>query len=131
MAGAVTRGDISNSILKRLSEADFALLQPHLETIDLPRRKRLEFRNRKITNVDFIERGIASVVASGSARPSMPRFRRHWSRAPETRSTWVLTCDICLITSHSSNAMPRRFCDGADAAADGPEDGRALRFRGP
>ena len=39
MPEPVTRGDISNFILKRLSDDDFGLLQPHLETIRLPVRK--------------------------------------------------------------------------------------------
>ncbi len=71
MPEPVTRGDISNFILKRLSESDFGLLQPHLETIRLPVHKALEARNRKIRTIYFMESGFASVVANGSTRPSI------------------------------------------------------------
>src|SRR5688572_24885891 len=71
MPEPITRGDISNFILKRLSESDFGLLQPHLETIRLPVHKALEARNRKIRSVYFMESGFASVVANGSTRPSI------------------------------------------------------------
>ena len=71
MPEPVTRGDISNFILKRLSDDDFGLLQPHLETIRLPVHKALETRNRKIRTVYFMESGFASVVANGSTRPSI------------------------------------------------------------
>ena len=71
MPEPVTRGDTSNFILKRLSDDDFALLQPHLETMRLPVRKTLEARNRKIRTIYFMESGFASVVANGSTRPSI------------------------------------------------------------
>ena len=71
MPEPVTRGDTSNFILKRLSDDDFGLLQPHLETIRLPVRKMLEARNRKIRTVYFMESGFASVVANGSTQPSI------------------------------------------------------------
>ena len=56
----------SNRILSRLSAKDFALLRPHLDPIELPLRKSLEVRNRRIDNIYFVERGFASVVADGS-----------------------------------------------------------------
>jgi CRP-like cAMP-binding protein len=71
MPEPVTRGDISNFILKGLSDDDFGLLQPYLETIRLPVHKALETRNRKIRTVYFMESGFASVVANGSTRPSI------------------------------------------------------------
>jgi len=71
MPEPVTRGDISNFILKGLSDDDFGLLQPHFETIRLPVHKALETRNRKIRTVYFMESGFASVVANGSTRPSI------------------------------------------------------------
>jgi CRP-like cAMP-binding protein len=60
-----------NRILSRLSRADFALLAPHLEAIDLPLRKQLESPNKRIDRIYFIERGIASVVANGSGGRSI------------------------------------------------------------
>ena len=41
----------SNRILSRLSRQDFALIEPHLEAIDLPVRKTLETRRKRIDNV--------------------------------------------------------------------------------
>src|SRR2546422_6963372 len=60
-----------NRILSRLSREDFALLEPHLEAVDLPVRKPLEARKRRINQVYFIESGFASVVANGSSKPSI------------------------------------------------------------
>lgn len=55
----------SNRILSRLSRDDFALLEPHLEAVDLPVRKQLEARRKRIDQVYFMESGFASVVANG------------------------------------------------------------------
>jgi CRP-like cAMP-binding protein len=54
-----------NHILSRLTRKDFALLGPYLEAADLPVRKQLAARNKRIRHVYFIESGIASVVANG------------------------------------------------------------------
>src|SRR5436190_1255708 len=61
----------SNRILSRLSRQDFALLEPHLEPVDLPVRKPLEARRKRIDQVYFIESGFASVVANGTDKPSI------------------------------------------------------------
>jgi CRP-like cAMP-binding protein len=61
----------SNRILSRLSAADLALLEPHLEPVDLPVHRPLEHRNRRIGHVYFIEAGFASVVADGAGKPSI------------------------------------------------------------
>src|SRR5882672_10352686 len=61
----------SNRILSRPSRQDLALLEPHLEAVDLPVRKPLEGRRKRIENVYFIESGFASVVANGSKKPSI------------------------------------------------------------
>jgi CRP-like cAMP-binding protein len=55
----------SNRILSRLSPADVRLLEPHLEAVDLPVRKPLAARNRRIEHVYFPESGVVSVVANG------------------------------------------------------------------
>jgi len=44
-----------NVILSRLASSDLGLLEPHLEPVDLPVRKVLERRGRKITAV-YMER---------------------------------------------------------------------------
>src|SRR5438067_10406287 len=58
-------------ILARLSRADLALLAPHLEPVDLPVRKQLEARKKRIDQIYFIEAGFASVVANGTNKPSI------------------------------------------------------------
>jgi CRP-like cAMP-binding protein len=58
--------DTGNRILSRLSRADLHLLMPHLSPIDLPLRKSLEVPNKPIDYVYFVERGFASIVATGS-----------------------------------------------------------------
>ncbi|MCC7047258.1 MAG: Crp/Fnr family transcriptional regulator [Alphaproteobacteria bacterium] len=55
-----------NRLLARLSEEDFEILSAHLEPVDLPVRRPLETRNRKIDYVYFIESGVASIVATNA-----------------------------------------------------------------
>ena len=45
-------------------------LMPHLEAVDLPVRKQLEPRNKRVQHVYFMESGFASVVANGSTKPA-------------------------------------------------------------
>ena len=71
MPNSISRDSISNHVLKRLSADDFALLEPHLRAVDLPVRKMLEVRDKKIDTVYFMESGMASVVANGSDKPSI------------------------------------------------------------
>ena len=66
-----SRSTSKNRILSRLSQEDFALLEPHLEAVDLPVRKQLENANRRIDQVYFIQAGFASVVANGTNKPSI------------------------------------------------------------
>ncbi|MEO8895833.1 MAG: Crp/Fnr family transcriptional regulator [Rhizomicrobium sp.] len=54
-------------MLAALSASDFALLAPHLSPVDLPVRRQLEMRNRRIEHVYFLEHGIASVVISAGS----------------------------------------------------------------
>ena len=55
-----------NRILSLLPSSDRALLEPHLERVDLPLRKELEVRHKRIDHAYFLEDGIASVVANGT-----------------------------------------------------------------
>lgn len=57
----------SNLILLSLSQKDLALLEPDLESTDLPLRHHLEGRNRRIEYVYFPDSGFASVVANGES----------------------------------------------------------------
>src|SRR5215813_10751458 len=52
-----------NGVLNAMSNADLALLQPHLEAVPLKFRQRLQSSNRSIREVYFPDSGIASVVA--------------------------------------------------------------------
>jgi len=63
-----TQARSPNHILSRLPRQDFRLLESHLVDVDLPVRKPLVVRNKRIDNVYFIEAGIASVVANGSGK---------------------------------------------------------------
>jgi len=60
-----------NCILSRLAAADFRLLKPDLEAVDLPLRKVLERRQRRVDNIYFPESGLASVVANGSGKKAI------------------------------------------------------------
>ncbi len=55
----------SNWLLSRLSRADARLLQPHLKAVDLPVRRQLEARKKRVEDVYFLDAGLASVVANG------------------------------------------------------------------
>ena len=55
----------SNWLLSRLSRTDARLLQPHLKPVDLPVRRQLEARKKRVEDVYFLDAGLASVVANG------------------------------------------------------------------
>jgi CRP-like cAMP-binding protein len=67
----VERTPFRNKILAGLPAEDLALLQPHLEKVDLPLRRVLQQRNRLIESVYFLESGLGSVVTSGGAQHSI------------------------------------------------------------
>jgi CRP-like cAMP-binding protein len=71
MAEQPSRSRTSNRLLASLSGEDFALLEPHLEAVDLPVRKSIERRKKRIDHVYFIEAGFASMVANGTGKPSI------------------------------------------------------------
>ncbi|HEX3486448.1 MAG TPA: hypothetical protein VHT51_15395, partial [Micropepsaceae bacterium] len=60
------RQQSENQILAALSEADFAMLEPHLERIELPVRKLFEAPKQPIADVCFPLSGIVSVTAMAS-----------------------------------------------------------------
>ena len=55
-----------NRLLNSLSNADLALLQPHLRAEPLKFRQRIQSANRNIKTVYFPESGLGSVVAIGN-----------------------------------------------------------------
>jgi CRP-like cAMP-binding protein len=57
----------ASALLHSLSAADIAQLQ--LQPVDLPHRKHLERAGRRTEQAYFIDRGIASVLATGAAGP--------------------------------------------------------------
>jgi CRP-like cAMP-binding protein len=60
-----------NRILASLSKDDTALLTPLLAPVEMPVRKVLEARNRRIEHVYFLGSGMASVVANGGNNHSI------------------------------------------------------------
>lgn len=62
---------IKNRILANLTPGDLALLEPHLESVELTMRQKLETPNKPIPFVYFVEHGIVSVVAVGPRRQSI------------------------------------------------------------
>jgi CRP-like cAMP-binding protein len=67
----LVQSNAGNKILAGLAPGDFAELQPHLSEIELPVRRQLEIRNRRIEHVYFLESGLASVVVSAGAHHSI------------------------------------------------------------
>ena len=65
MGGTMAPKTSTNRLISRLSSQDLAFLAPNLEAVDLPRRRRIEPRNKTIEHIYFIESGFASVVANG------------------------------------------------------------------
>jgi CRP-like cAMP-binding protein len=57
-----------NHVLSRLKAADRALLDLHLEPVELPFLTSLETSNNRIDTAYFIDRGFASVVAHGPGK---------------------------------------------------------------
>jgi CRP-like cAMP-binding protein len=66
-----SRSTTRNHILSRLSREDFDLVAPNLAAVELPLRKSLEARKKRIDQLYFIESGFASVVANGTSKPSI------------------------------------------------------------
>jgi hypothetical protein len=62
---------VTNQLLARLARADARLLEPHLEVVDLPVRKQLQARNRRVERVRAQRLELARVVRNpwpGSGR---------------------------------------------------------------
>lgn len=55
-----------NRLLAGLTPGDGAALAAVLESVDLPRRRSLEQRHRRVEHIYFIDSGVASVVAGGA-----------------------------------------------------------------
>jgi CRP-like cAMP-binding protein len=60
------RSKTGNQLLAALSAADFSLLEPDLEAVDLPLRRQLERRNQPVEKVYFIDSGLGSMVMNAS-----------------------------------------------------------------
>jgi CRP-like cAMP-binding protein len=63
------RTKFRNHILAALDAGDLALLEPHLQPVPLEKGKTLETANKKIENIYFPDRGMASVVG-GATKPN-------------------------------------------------------------
>src|SRR5687768_12772713 len=53
-----------NLLLSSMGPADFSLLQPHLERVELQRNDFLFQADKPIENLYFLESGVASIVSS-------------------------------------------------------------------
>lgn len=62
----LTQSSLRNRLLTAMSADDFAALAPFLEPVDLPLRAVLVETDQAIEHVNFLESGIASVVATSS-----------------------------------------------------------------
>ena len=58
----IMQASTANLLLRALSAADYALLQPALERVALPLRTVITAANEPIGHVHFLERGIASIL---------------------------------------------------------------------
>jgi CRP-like cAMP-binding protein len=89
-----------NRILSAMSNADLALLQPHLEKVSLKFRQRLQPSHRSIRNVFFPECGIASVVAVGGGERRQAEVavigREGMTGLPVVLGTDRSPCDIFM-----------------------------------
>ena len=115
-----SRNSSSNRILSRLSREDFALLEPDLEAVELPVRKPLEARKKRIDHVYFIEAGFASVVANGTSKPSIEvgmtagMLRCSVEGHRERRSANQLR----LVEQPPAEVSPAEFREGVEALVD-------------
>jgi len=87
-----------NRILNAISNADLALLQPHLEKVPLKLGQSLQSSNKSIRKVYFPESGIASVVAvaNGESRQAEVAFvgREGMTGLPVIHGIDRSPCDI-------------------------------------
>jgi len=67
----VAQSASKNKILLGLAAPDFVLLQPNLESVDLPVRRQLEQRGRRVDHVYFPQTGLASTVISAGSNHSI------------------------------------------------------------
>jgi len=59
----IEQNSVRNRLLAALSPDDFAVVQPHLERVQMDMRRITIEQNQPITHVYFIERGITSILA--------------------------------------------------------------------
>ena len=101
-----------NRILNAMSNADLALLQPHLEKVPLKFRQRLQSSHRSIRNVYFPECGIASVVAVGGSERRQAEVavvgREGMTGLPVVHGTDRSPCDIFMQVEGDGHASRRR-----------------------
>jgi CRP-like cAMP-binding protein len=101
-----------NHILNAMSNADLALLQPHLEAVPLRFRQRLQSPNRTIRNVYFPESGIASVVAVSGGEHRQAEVavvgREGMTGLPVVHGTDRSPCDIFIQVEGNGHCIAAR-----------------------
>src|SRR5215468_11572139 len=105
-----------NRILNAMSNADLALLQPHLEKVSLKFRQRLQSPNRLIKNVYFPECGIASVVAVGGGECRQAEVavvgREGMTGLPVVHGTDMSPCDVFIQVEGAGHCIPAQRLRG-------------------
>lgn len=106
-----------NAILNALSPTDFALLQPHLQTVPLPFRHRMQSANRRIKTVYFIESGLGSVVAVGGGERRQAEVavigREGMTGMPVVLGADRSPCDVFMQVEGSGQSIGADHLSGA------------------
>ena len=100
---------IGNQILASLAPADLALLKLSLESIELPCRRQLELRGRRIENIYFLDSGLASMVVSAGANHNIEVGivgREGMTGLPVLLDTEHSVCETFIQTAGSGWRIP-------------------------
>lgn len=91
----ITKFNVQNRLLSRLSSADFDLLSPHLELVRFHLRDVIETPKQKIQHAIFMETGIASIVTKSPS--GMDIEVGLVGREGMTGISMILGADICAL----------------------------------
>jgi CRP-like cAMP-binding protein len=117
MMPRATANEQRNAILNALSATDFALLQPHLQSVPLPFRHRMQSANRRIRTVYFIESGLGSVVAMGGGERRQAEVavigREGMTGTPVVLGAKRSPCEIFMQVEDSGQCIEAEKLSGA------------------
>lgn len=86
---------VKNRLLARMTPGDYALLQPHLEAVTLPRMQVLARVDQRIDHLHFLESGMSSTVAE--------------TPAGESSEVGVVGCEGFIDSSFALGSSSARF----------------------